>query len=149
MNLQVRPNLSSLYEEDETAWLEQMAELVAQRRCDELDLDHLSEFLNDMARRDRREVMSRLRVLLMHLLKWEYQPERRSNSWRGSIFSQRRDLIQLLESGTLRKHAAEVFAEAYRDAVELAAVETEMAEELFPFEPPWSLDDALKQPLSS
>src|SRR5262245_11736870 len=87
--------LDCLYEQDETAWLEAMARLAAQRRVQEMDLAHLSEYLTDMARRDRREVFSRLVTLLTHLLKWEHQPEGRSGSWRGTIREQRRELRQL------------------------------------------------------
>src|SRR5438093_12323017 len=110
---QTTPSLPLLYEEDETAWLEQMANLVAQKRFGEIDYANLSEYLCDMARRDKREVLSRLVVLLTHLLKWEQQPEHRSNSWRGTIMSQRRELRHLLESGTLRRHAGEVLGQAY------------------------------------
>src|SRR5437667_12763961 len=70
-------DLSLLYERDETAWLEVMSALAASGRFAEMDYRHLSEYLADMARRDRREVFSRLVVLLSHLLKWDHQPERR------------------------------------------------------------------------
>src|SRR5437660_4503117 len=106
-------DLSLLYERDETAWLEAMSALAASGRYAEMDSKHLSEYLADMAKRDRREVFSRLVVLLCHLLKGQHQPERRSGSWRGTIREQRRELRQLLESGTLRRHAEEVLAEAY------------------------------------
>ncbi len=66
-------DLSVLYERDETAWLEAMSALAASGRYAEMDFRHLSEYLADMARRDRREVFSRLVVLLCHLLKWEHQ----------------------------------------------------------------------------
>src|SRR5712691_3629821 len=105
---QVTSTPASLFEQDETAWLEQTASLVAQGRFGEVDHDHLSEYLTDMARRDKREVFSRLVTLLAHLLKWEHQPENRSNSWRGTILEQRRELRLLLESGSLRRHAAEL-----------------------------------------
>jgi uncharacterized protein DUF29 len=136
-------SLAALYEQDETAWLEQMADLVAQRRYDELDHHNLSEFLQDMARRDKREVLSRLVVLLAHLLKWEHQPEQRSSSWRGTIVLQRRELRQLLESGTLRRHAHEVLAKAYREAVTQAAADTGLPEQTFPPELQAILDDVL------
>src|SRR5206468_4302852 len=100
--------LAELYEQDETAWLEKTAELIAQRRYAELDHDNLSGYLTDMARRDKREVFSRLILLLTHLLKWDHQPDQRSNSWRGTILAQRRELRLLLESGTLRRYAGEV-----------------------------------------
>ena len=78
-------DLSVMYERDETAWLEAMSALAANGRYAEMDFRNLSEYLADMAKRDRREVFSRLVVLLSHLLKWEHQPERRSGSWRGTI----------------------------------------------------------------
>jgi Domain of unknown function DUF29 len=95
--------LSSLYEQDETAWLEIMAGLIAKKRFAELDHRHLSEYLTDMAKRDRREVMSRLVILMSHRLKWQFQPEGQSASWRGIIREQRLQLQLLLESATLRK----------------------------------------------
>ena len=88
--------LSVLYERDETAWLEAMSALAAAGRHAEMDHANLSEYLADMARRDRREVFSRLVVLLTHLLEWEHQPGNWSGSWRGTIREQRRELRQLL-----------------------------------------------------
>jgi hypothetical protein len=137
--------LPSLYYEDETAWLEVMAQLVAERRFDEFDCEHLSEYLSDMARRDRREVYSRLVVLLTHLLKWDYQPEKRSGSWRGTILAQRRELRLLLESGVLRNHAIASLAEAYQEAREQAAAETELPIEVFPEECERSIDDLISR----
>jgi hypothetical protein len=135
--------VTSLHESDETAWLDRTADLVRGGRFDEIDALALAEYLTDMARRDRREVFSRLVVLLAHLLKWEYQPERPSGSWLGTILEQQRELRQLLESGTLRNHAAVVFAEAYVDARKQAAAESGLARGLFPEACPWDLDSAL------
>src|SRR5260370_27533628 len=89
-------DLSTLYEQDETAWLEVMSALAASGRYAAMDFRHLSEYLADMAKRDRREVFSRLVVLLSHLLKCEYQPERRPGAWRVPIREQPRHLSQLL-----------------------------------------------------
>ncbi len=137
------PTLASMHETDETAWLDQTAELVRAGRFDQIDAAALAEFLTDLARRDRREVFSRLVVLLAHLLKWEHQPERRSGSWLGTILEQQRELRQLLESGTLRNHAAYMFAEAHADARKQAAAETGLARSAFTEECPWDLDAAL------
>lgn len=126
--------LEQLYERDETAWLEAMARLAAQGRYQEMDYAHLSEYLTDMARRDRREVFSRLVTLLTRLLKWEHQAERRSGSWRGTIREQRRELRQLLESSTLKNHAEAVLADAYAEARRQAADETELRLDVFPAE---------------
>jgi hypothetical protein len=138
-------DLSVLYELDETAWLEAMSALAAGGRYAEMDYPHLSEYLADMARRDRREVLSRLVTLLCHLLKWEHQPERRSGSWRGTIREQRRELRQLVESGTLRNHAAAVLAEAYAEARRQAADETELRLDAFPAEEARGLDELLAE----
>jgi len=91
-------SLAAVYLEDETAWLEAMAALVRRRDLEALDLENLGEYLTDMAQRDRREVKSRLVVLLVHLLKWEFQPERRSRSRRTTVLNQRQELADLAES---------------------------------------------------
>lgn len=135
--------LPVLFEQDETAWLEIMAQLAAAGRFADMDYPHLSEYLADMAKRDRREVASRLILLLAHLLKWEYQPERRSGSWQVTILEQRRELRQLLESSTLYKHALAVLAEAYADARKQAAAKTGLPRGTFPVECPWVLDNLL------
>lgn len=135
--------LAALYAADETAWLEQSAELVRAGRFDQLDPETLAEYLTDMAKRDRREVFSRLVVLLAHLLKWECQPDRQSGSWQATILEQQRELRQLLESGTLHNHAVAVFADAYVDARKQAAAETGVARGSLPEECPWDLDAAL------
>ncbi len=101
--------LAALYETDETAWLDQTAELIRGGHFDQLDTTNLAEYLTDMARRDRREVFSRLVILLAHLLKWRMQPANRSGSWRGTIVEQQRELRQLLESGSLANHCARCF----------------------------------------
>ncbi len=135
--------LRLLFERDETAWLEIMAQLAAQGRYAEMDHAHLSEYLSDMAKRDRREVSSRLVTLLVHLLKWEFQPDHRSGSWRGTILEQRRELRKLLESGTLRQDALSVLAEAYADARRQATAETELPRETFPVNCKWDLEALL------
>src|SRR3954452_12731877 len=115
--------LTALYERDETAWLEAMAERIRDGRLGELDYENLGEYLADMARRDRREVESRLAVRIAHLLKWEHQPRRRSRSWRATIEVQRQELVRLLESGTLRNHAEAALRRVYADGVRQAAAE--------------------------
>jgi hypothetical protein len=140
MTEQTKPQ-TSLYERDETAWLEQTAQLLAQGRLDEIDHEHLSEYLTDMFRRDRREVLSRLTVLLAHLLKWEHQPERQNNSWQATILHQRQELRDLLESRTLANHAQEILDKAYHRAVQQAALEMGMDEMTLPADCPWSLTE--------
>ena len=137
------PPLNVLYEQDETAWLEAMSTLAAQGRHAELDHPNLSEYLSDLAKRDRREVSSRLVALIAHLLKWEYQPLQRTGSWRVSIMEQRRELRKLLESRILHNYAKSVLTEAYTDAQKQAAVETALPRGTFPAECPWDLEKLL------
>jgi hypothetical protein len=134
-------SLELLYEEDETAWLEAMSQLAAEGRYADMDTPHLSEYLSDMAKRDRREVVSRLTVLMSHLLKWNYQPEGRSRSWRCTILDQRLELQEMLDSGTLERHAEAVLAKAYSNARRRASAETEQRIETFPLESPWGLEE--------
>src|SRR5436305_9852801 len=102
-----------LYESDETAWLELMAELIRLGRLDEVDYPNLAEYLADMAGRDRREVQSRLALLLTHMLKWTYQAPQRSRSWKGTIIEQQHGLEDLVRRGVLRNHAEAMLAEMY------------------------------------
>jgi hypothetical protein len=135
--------LSQLYESDETAWLEAMADLIQQGRWGELDYAHLGEYLTDMARRDRREVESRLATLLTHVLKWVHQPDHRSRSWRATIVEQRQELSRLVARGILRNHAEASLASAYAEAIERAAAETGLAAGSFPGECPYTLEQLL------
>jgi hypothetical protein len=135
--------LADLYRLDETAWLESMAEMIREGRRGDLDYPHLAEFLTDMAIRDRSEVSSRLRVLLVHVLKWIHQQSMRTLSWAGTILHQQDDLADLVEAGVLRNHAEDVLAKVYQKAVKNAARETGLAESIFPAECPWTLDQLL------
>lgn len=134
---------AKLYELDETAWLEETARLVAERRFDQVDADSLSEYLTDMAKRDKREVKSRLAVLLQHVLKWEYQPEKRSASWETTIGHQKFELANTVDIGSLRRHAEDVLPAAYAQAVRQAVKETGRPADTFPADCPYTLDALL------
>ena len=142
MAVRVLDILPVLYERDETAWLEAMAGLAHDGRAKDLDLPHPAEYLSDMARRDRREVESRLVVLLAHLLKWGHQPDHRSRSWRATVIEQGQELNRLAGGGVLRDHAADVLAQVYPEAAERAA-EMGLAVDRFPLECPYTLDQLL------
>ena len=135
--------LPELYAEDETAWLDAMADLLAAGAYAELDYASLREYLTDAAQRDRREVESRLVILLAHVLKWVHQPEHRTRSWQASIVEQRQELRRLAGRGVLRNHAEVVLADVYREAVERAAVETGRPPQAFPAECGYSVDELL------
>ena len=92
-------NLADLYEADETAWLDAMVELIRQGAHSELDYAHLEEYLSDMATRERREVKSRLIVLITHILKWVHQSNHRSKSWGRTIIEQRQEISDEIGRG--------------------------------------------------
>ncbi len=135
--------LTDLYEADETAWLDAMAELIRIGRATDLDYPHLAEYLEDMAKRDRREVSSRLRILLIHVLKGTYQKEMRTPSWETTVLDQQAELEPDMEGGVLRKHAEESLAAIYQKVVKQATKETKLPAETFPPECPWTLEQLL------
>jgi hypothetical protein len=143
-----RTKVADLYESDETAWLEESSRLIRAGHFDALDYENLASYLEEMAMRDRREVNSRLRVLMAHLLKWQYQSEKRSRSWTLTIINQRFELESLVESGTLRQQARDAVSKIYPSAVKLAAAQTKLPPSTFPAECPFTFDQILTEELA-
>ena len=140
------PPLSELYERDEVAWCGAMIELIELGRTEEVDFVNLKELLESMANRERKEVKSRLRLLLAHWLKWQYQPEKRTGSWRVTIEIQRSELQDDLgASRVLYNHALEIFDAVYIKALWDAATETELPPNTFPETCPVTLDELLAE----
>ncbi|MCX8000759.1 MAG: DUF29 domain-containing protein [Leptospiraceae bacterium] len=139
-------DLKKLYEEDENLWLFENAKLLREGKLDLADIEHIAEFLEDMGRRDFREVLSRLRVLIMHLLKWIFQKERRTNSWKATIREQRKELNKTFrDSKNLKKHAEFHYKEEYIDARDIASDETGLPLSTFPEEPPFTFEQVLDE----
>ena len=144
--------LSTLYQTDYSAWALRHAELLRAGRYAELDLEHLLEELSDMSKSDRRELESRLLILLAHLLKWEYQyamlserwREFKGDSWRETIIEQRMRLAKLLkQSPGLKTLLPEAITAAYADAIQLASDETGLALDTFPSDCLYTLEQLL------
>ncbi len=134
----------SLYEQDFYLWLNTTAQLLRNRQLDDVDLDNLIEEIEDMGKDKRRELQSRLRVLLMHLLKYQYQPERRSSSWISTILEQFDQIESLLKnSPSLKPYYLEIFAETYLKAVRFASAETKLPIKTFPNDSPFSPEDVI------
>jgi len=132
------------HESDFFSWTQEQANLLQQRKFDQVDVDHLIEELKLMGARERRELMSRLRVLAMHLLKWKYQPAYRSRSWELTISNQRDELdIHLRENPALRSQLNEILIDSYRLARRDAEKETGIAEVVFPEHCPWTTEQLL------
>jgi Domain of unknown function DUF29 len=129
---------SSLYSTDYAGWVEQTVELLRQGRLNEVDLEVLIEEVEDLGKSQRQALKSNLRVLLMHLLKWQYQPERQSNSWRSTIREHRNRILDILEdSPSLRNGLAESLDQCYRQVRLQAADETDLEIKVFPEQCPY------------
>jgi Domain of unknown function DUF29 len=134
------------YDQDYSRWLEQTVKLLRARRFDDLDVENLIDELEGMSKRDRREIVSRLKVLLMHLLKWRYQPARRCVSWEITIRDNREEMAQILQdSPSLKGYPAAVLEQAYGSARQNAASETGLTIASFPGECEWAIADILDE----
>jgi hypothetical protein len=131
----------SLYEQDFNLWIESTIELLQQKRFDELDIENLIYEVESMGNNDKKSVKSNLRILLMHLLKWQYQPDKRTNSWRTTIKEHRNRLDDdFADSPSLRIYFLEVFDECYQKARDLASSETGLSISVLPTECPFHPD---------
>lgn len=133
-----------LYDQDFFAWANEQARLLRAGKLSEADIDHIAEEIESMGRAEKRELVSRLSVLLLHLLKWEYQPARRGASWEVTIRNQRRALTDhLADNPSLKAKCAEAVARAYEDARGEAYAETALPEAIFPATCAWSFDQIM------
>ena len=132
------------YEEDFYAWTQDQAEKLRARRHNELDWDNLAEEMESLGGSQKSEIRSRLRVLLQHLLKWQYQPEKRCHSWQSSIGEQRIHIEGVVaDSPSLARFPDEAMDWAYLRARRAAADETGLPIETFPAACPYPVSDAL------
>ncbi|MEO0374349.1 MAG: DUF29 domain-containing protein [Cyanobacteria bacterium P01_A01_bin.17] len=133
---------AKLYETDLVQWADETAELLRQGRMSELDIENLIEEVEDLAGRHRDALESQLTRLLMHLLKWKYQPQKRSGSWAGSIRESRKQIRRLIRKyPSLKNHLTKEFDVCYEDAVEDASDETGLASKAFPVKCEWTVAD--------
>jgi hypothetical protein len=134
----------SLYERDFCLWIEEQARLLRQGDLERLDVVNLVEEIEDLGIGEKKAVKSNLAIVLLHLLKHEFQPKRRSRSWLDSIVEHRQRLRDDLEgSPSLEGHLEAVFARAYADARARAIVQTGLSERTFPETSPYTLAQAL------
>ncbi|NCR36988.1 MAG: DUF29 domain-containing protein [Microcystis aeruginosa S11-01] len=140
----MKTKLSQLYETDFNLWIEQTVNHLKKGNLQALDLDNLIEEISDMGRNNRREIFGRLKVLLMHLLKWQYQLEKRTNSWINTIDEQREQLELILrDSPSLKPYLADIFAECYQKEVRGTVNETNLPKETFPVDCPFTQEQVL------
>lgn len=137
-------SLTELYERDFCLWLELNVQQMKAGALEAIDMIHVIEELETMGRSERQALQSNLQVVLMHLLKYKYQPEKRSKSWRFTLLEHRDRIEALLEdSPSLRTYLSEIFARCYAKARKKAAVETELDIEIFPLSSPFTIEETL------
>lgn len=132
MTTKLDVNPQKLYDTDYLKWIETTVEKLRFRDYSNINWEKLIEEIEDMGRSERRSWESNLVVVLMHLL-WQFQPDQRSGSWKGSIAEHRRRIRKSLQdSPSLQPDLERVFSECYSDAIEQASAETGLAIETFP-----------------
>ncbi|EHU7138192.1 DUF29 domain-containing protein [Salmonella enterica] len=136
--------MTERYNTDFYGWTQEQADLIRAGRTEDLDLKNLLEEIEAMGRSERRELESRLQVLFMHLLKWQYQSERQGRSWQLTIEEQRRKALRVLqENPSLKSRLTEIVKDAYGDAVIAAERETNICRSVFPETCPWTFEQAV------
>ena len=137
---------AELYDADFYAWCLTTAVLIREGKWHDIDLESVAEEVESLGRSQKRELESRLEVLMMHLLKWRYQAERRedSHSWYDTILEQRSQIARLLrDNPSLRPQVSTLFTEGYPDARRRAIGETRLLVAVFPQACPWTAAQGL------
>ena len=125
--------MTSTYSTDMNSWIKQTIGLLREERWNEIDVAHLIEEVEDLGKSERRGITSQLTRLLLHLLKWQYQPHRRSDSWLDSITDARTQIeLAIEDSPSLKSHPAAQLSDCYDRARRQAAQQTNLDISIFP-----------------
>jgi len=132
---------NQLYDLDFYAWTQQQADLLLTGKLEFLDRVNLAEEIESLGRQQRQELRNRLGILIGHLLKWDYQPERRGKSWKATIREQRRRIIEhLADNPSLKPYLLTAIALAYQDAIDLVVRETPLDDDDLPQVCPYAIE---------
>jgi hypothetical protein len=135
---------SPLYDRDFYAWANEQAALLREGKLGDADIEHIAQEIESMGKTEKRELARQLALLLLHLLKWRFQPFMRSATWEVSIKVQRNGLVDHLEDNpSLKPLIDNVIDKAYRHAVLKSMLETGLPESVFPKICPWSFDEMM------
>ena len=135
---------TTLYETDFNLWIEQTVNQLKNGQIQDLDIENLIEEVQSMGSNDKREIKSRLIVLIMHLLKYKYQPKKKTKSWTSTIITQRNELELVLEnSPSLNPFLKENISECYQKSRKNAARETKLPLTTFPLECPFTSEQII------
>ncbi|MGD9657260.1 MAG: DUF29 domain-containing protein [Methylocystis sp.] len=133
---------SRLYDQDFYAWANEQAALLRAGRLGEADIEHIAEEIESLGKTEKRELVSRLRALMLHLLKWRFEPGKRTRSWEATIKIQRLDLLEHLQDNpSLRPEIVMIIEKAFKGAVLEAIAETGFSDKTFPEKCPWTFDE--------
>jgi hypothetical protein len=139
IQITLKPELTNLYETDYLAWVELTVSKLRSQDLAAIDWENLIDEIADMGKSARNSLKSNLRVILLHLLKWEFQPSDRIRSWQSSIIEHRLRIEDAFaESPSLKRYFTEVFDLAYAGAVQLASSETGIPKSTFPNKCPYT-----------
>jgi hypothetical protein len=143
----VKAEMSQLYERDYSQWAETMADLLESGKFTELDIENLVEEVRDLSKRERDRLLSSLRLIVHHLLKWDYQPKRRSRSWQGTIERERANVnLYLKDSPSLQRYLIDesldkIYPTARADGFRETGLE-------FPMACPYGINEVLDRVIS-
>lgn len=138
--------MSEKYSTDFSSWVNQTAQLLREHRWHEIDVPNLIAEVEDLGKSERRAIASQLTRLLLHLLKWQYQPHCRSDSWLDSITDARTQIeLAIADSPSLRNYPAEQLEESYQRALCQAARQTSLEISVFPDTCPYSQEQVLAE----
>jgi hypothetical protein len=134
------------YDTDFYAWTQAQVQALQAKDWPALDVDHLVEEIESLGSEQEHAIESHLTNLLLHLLKWRYQPARRGQSWRRSALNVRVAIgKRLRRNPSLRLRLPTYLVEAYADARKLAALDTELPRATFPEACPWPVEQVLEE----
>ena len=147
-NLETTKTMPTKYQTDVVAWAHEQAGLIRAGRFELLDLENIAEEIEDVGKSEQRELASRMAVLLAHLLKWQYQPQKRTSSWTLTIKEQRRLVIRRIQktlSLRIVLEDTEWVDDIWLDSKTLAEKQTGLDIGIFPEICPWNLPNVLEE----
>ena len=130
-----------LYDLDFYAWTQQQADLLLTGKLEFLDRVNLAEEIESLGKQQRQELRNRLGILIGHLLKWDYQPERRGKSWKATIREQREEILDLLEDNpSLKPYLSEAMEKGFRQGINLVVRGTPLDDDDLPQVCPYEVE---------
>ncbi|BBC23201.1 DUF29 domain-containing protein [Pseudanabaena sp. ABRG5-3] len=136
--------MTNLYTTDFYGWTQEQVNLLRLRKLDSIDINNLIEEIESLGKQQQQELKNRFGVLIGHLLKWQYQPNRRSKNWKYTIQEQRLQIIDLIEQNpSLKSYREEAISKAYQLGLFLVGRETPINPKTLPKQCPYSFEQIM------